>query len=101
MSGEIPKSSAALEGLYPSSLVFQGGLPTPTAINYLAAVNALVASSAPGSPFTRLPALTFSYGRALQGEPMKCWVKGDEEGVKRELMKGAKACWHAARGEVL
>ncbi|KAF9561358.1 aldolase [Agrocybe pediades] len=85
----------------PGVLFLSGGLPTQTAVKYLAAVNALIATAPQGSPFTRLPALTFSYGRALQREPMKCWAKGDEEGVKRELEKGAKACWQAARGEII
>ncbi|KAF8908980.1 hypothetical protein CPB84DRAFT_1766544 [Gymnopilus junonius] len=76
-------------------------MPSETATKYLAAVNALVLASSPSSPLSRLPALTFSYGRALQGEPMKHWCKGDEEGAKEALEKGSKACWHAARGEVL
>ncbi|KAH9480534.1 Fructose-bisphosphate aldolase 5, cytosolic [Psilocybe cubensis] len=93
--------SRAVPAAVPGILFLSGGLPSSQATQWLAAINALVLASPPTSPFTRLPPLTFSYGRALQGEPMKHWVKGDEEAAKAALVKWSKACWHAARGEVL
>ncbi|KDR82673.1 hypothetical protein GALMADRAFT_238152 [Galerina marginata CBS 339.88] len=93
--------SRCVPSAVPGVLFLSGGLPSSTATQYLAAINALVLASPPTSPFSRLPALTFSYGRALQGEPMKHWVKGDEKGTREALEKWSKACWHAARGEVL
>ncbi|CAA7261409.1 unnamed protein product [Cyclocybe aegerita] len=66
-----------------------------TATNYLAKVNQLALNSPPGSPFARLPALSFSFGRALQAEPMKHWVKGDEEATKASLVKWSKICYDA------
>ncbi|KAF8967053.1 hypothetical protein BDZ97DRAFT_1938262 [Flammula alnicola] len=73
----ISFSPAAVPGV----LFLSGGLPSVTATQYLAAVNALVLASPPTSPFSRLPALTF---------PMDAGIE-----------KWSKACWHAARGEVL
>ncbi|PPQ81276.1 hypothetical protein CVT25_015060 [Psilocybe cyanescens] len=93
--------SRAVPAAVPGVLFLSGGLASSTATQWLASINALVLASPPSSPFARLPALTFSYGRALQGEPMKHWVKGDEEAAKQALEKWSKACWHAARGEVL
>ncbi|KAF9485845.1 aldolase [Pholiota conissans] len=81
--------------------VSSGGLSSATATAYLAALNALVLTSAPTSPFKRLPPLTFSYGRAIQGEAMKLWVRGDDKGARAGITERAKACYHAARGEIL
>lgn len=77
-----------------------GGLTPALATHYLAAVNALVNSSKPPSPFTRLPSLTFSFGRALQGDALKEWVKGNEEQTKALLQKWSKVCWESTRGVV-
>jgi len=85
----------------PGVLFLSGGLPPATATRYLAAVNALVLASAPTSPFSRLPPLTFSYGRALQGEAMKIWAKGDDNGTKAKIVQMSKECSQAARGVVL
>lgn len=70
-------------------------------LQYLAALNALISAAPSNSPFTRLPVLTFSYGRTLDGDAMKYWVKGDEEGMKTAIIKWSKTCWHAARGEAM
>ncbi|KAG1751221.1 fructose-bisphosphate aldolase [Suillus lakei] len=68
-----------------------GGLSDSDAVRYLNAVN-VVANKAPAnSSFSRLPHLTFSFGRGLQGDAMQKWVKGDEA--------WAKACSLAAKGE--
>jgi len=78
-----------------------GGLAPALATRYLAAVNALVNSSQASSPFARLPCLTFSFGRALQGDALKEWVKGNEEEAKALLQKWSKVCWQSARGLTL
>ncbi|PPR01137.1 hypothetical protein CVT26_016038 [Gymnopilus dilepis] len=93
--------SRTVPSAVPGVLFLSGGMSSDTATKYLAALNALVLKSEPSSPFSRLPALTFSYGRALQGEPMKHWGKGDEAAAREALKKWSKAFWHAARGEVL
>ncbi|KAF9013396.1 aldolase [Cyathus striatus] len=93
--------SRTVSAAVPGVAFLSGGLPPAVATQYLAAVNALVNSSAPGTPFARLPRLTFSFGRALQGDALKYWVKDDEKAAKFELEKWARSCWHAARGEVI
>ncbi|KLO20293.1 aldolase [Schizopora paradoxa] len=76
-----------------------GGLPDETATEYLAHINALAKAST-GTPnaFARLPPLTFSFGRGLQGDAMSAWVKRDEKGAKEAFAKRAKACSNAAKG---
>ncbi|KIK59435.1 hypothetical protein GYMLUDRAFT_44428 [Collybiopsis luxurians FD-317 M1] len=76
-----------------------GGLPSTVAISYLSAVNALVNSSPPNSPFSRLPPLTFSYGRAIQGKALQHWARGEKDLMKATLQEACRACWKAARGE--
>uniref|UniRef100_A0A0W0FUV3 fructose-bisphosphate aldolase n=1 Tax=Moniliophthora roreri TaxID=221103 RepID=A0A0W0FUV3_MONRR len=76
-----------------------GGLSTPVALDYLSALNQLVNISPPTSPFKRLPPLSFSYGRALQGEAIKHWANKDTRSMKDSLERAAKGCWLAARGE--
>ncbi|KAF5389022.1 hypothetical protein D9757_005146 [Collybiopsis confluens] len=76
-----------------------GGLPTPVAISYLSAVNNLVNSSSSNSPFSRLPPLTFSYGRAIQGKALEHWSKGEKDSMKRAIQEACQACSKAARGE--
>jgi fructose-bisphosphate aldolase class I len=77
-----------------------GGLTPALVTHYLAALNALVNTSQAPSPFARLPSLTFSFGRALQGDALKEWVKGNEEQTKELLQKWSKICWQSARGIV-
>jgi fructose-bisphosphate aldolase class I len=74
-----------------------GGLSASTAMTYLCAVNELANKS---PVFSRLPRLSFSYGRALQGEALKHWVTGDEQGAKIAFEKQSKAYFHAAKGIV-
>lgn len=64
-------------------------------------MNAVVKKAPVGLPLSlsRLPNLTFSFGRGLQGEAMSKWVKGDEAGAKQAFEARAKACWLAAKGE--
>jgi len=85
----------------PGVVFLSGGLLPSVATSYLAALNALVNSSPPSSPFSRLPPLSFSFGRALQGEALKYWVKGDHQAMKDSLDIMSKACWQAAKGEIV
>lgn len=80
-----------------------GGLSDSDAVKYLNAVNAIVNSPTADSPlcFSRLPPLTFSFGRGLQGDAMQKWAKGDENGAKQAFEERAKTCWKAARGELV
>lgn len=80
----------------PGVLFLSGGLAPTIAVEYLTALNRLANSS---SVFSRLPRLSFSYGRALQGEALKHWVTGDEEGARKAFQKWTKACFRAAKGE--
>jgi fructose-bisphosphate aldolase class I len=83
----------------PGVMFLSGGLSSETATSWLTAVNKLVDSAPPGSAFRRLPMLTFSFGRAIQGEPMKKWVHGDEEGTRAGIADWSKKCWQAAGGK--
>jgi fructose-bisphosphate aldolase class I len=85
-----------------AGIVFlSGGLSDSDATTYLNALNVLVnhASSAAPSALSRLPPLTFSFGRGLQGNAMQKWVKGDEEGAKKAFEERARVCSAAAKGE--
>ncbi|KAF8555728.1 aldolase [Imleria badia] len=60
-----------------------GGLSDSDAVKYLSAVNAVANKAPVGSPLSRLPNLTFSFGRGLQGQATSKWVRGDETGAKQ------------------
>ena len=98
-----------------------GGLSDQTASDYLKAVNSLVDESCArilSSPvssaglnsdleskimpadyaYARLPPLTFSFGRGLQGDAMTKWVRQDEKGACDAFRERAKTCWSAVRG---
>ena len=62
-------------------------------------MNAIVNKASVGSPraLSRLPSLTFSFGRGLQVEAMSKWVAGNEVGAKQAFEVRAKAYWLAAR----
>ncbi|EJU01754.1 aldolase [Dacryopinax primogenitus] len=47
---------------------------------------------------SRLPPLTFSFGRGLQGDAMIKWVAGDKEGAQQAFAKRAEECSKAATG---
>lgn len=77
-----------------------GGLPDETASLYLARVNALVDKADAQSAYKRLPPMTFSFGRGLQGDAMRRWVKGDEEGAREAFRARAGVCSGAAKGQI-
>ncbi|KAL4063297.1 fructose-bisphosphate aldolase [Scleroderma yunnanense] len=78
-----------------------GGLSDSDSVAYLNAVNTIVNRPPVGYPLclSRLPPLSFSFGRGLQGDAMQRWVRGDETGAKVAFEERAKACFLAARGE--
>lgn len=78
-----------------------GGLSDADCVQYLNAVNTVVNNAPSNSPLclSRLPNLSFSFGRGLQGGAMQKWVRGDEAGAKAAFEERAKACFLAARGE--
>ncbi|KAG6868623.1 hypothetical protein C0993_000213 [Termitomyces sp. T159_Od127] len=63
------------------------------------AVPGVLFLSGPESPLARLQPLTFSFGRALQGDAAKSWVNGDEAGMKEAFEIRARGCWLAAQGK--
>ncbi|KAG6844658.1 hypothetical protein H0H87_005026 [Tephrocybe sp. NHM501043] len=84
----------------PGVLFLSGGLPPATATSYLNAINKLVNVASAESPVARLQPLTFSFGRALQGDAARCWVRGDEEGMREAFRKWARECWLATQGKL-
>ncbi|KAF8133745.1 fructose-bisphosphate aldolase [Boletus edulis] len=87
----------------PGVVFLSGGLSDSDAVKYLNAVNSVVNKAPVGSPLSlsRLPNLTFSFGRGLQGGAMSKWVRDDETGAKQAFEARAKACWLAAKGASL
>ncbi|KAL5512660.1 hypothetical protein ACEPAG_2926 [Sanghuangporus baumii] len=80
-----------------------GGLSDEMAPLYLQKVNEVVDkartnANAQPSPYSRLPPLSFSFGRGLQGDAMLRWVRGDEKGACEAFKARAKECWKAAKG---
>ncbi|KAH8113553.1 fructose-bisphosphate aldolase, partial [Phellopilus nigrolimitatus] len=83
-----------------------GGLPDATAAAYLQAANALLSASQDGKPegkreYARVPPLTFSFGRGLQGDAMVKWAAGDEAGARAVFRARAEELSRAAKGEPL
>ena len=77
-----------------------GGLPDETASLYLSTINTLLDSADAMSAYKRLPPLTFSFGRGLQGNAMRKWVAGDEDGAKEAFRTRASVCSAAVKGKV-
>ncbi|RDB17805.1 Fructose-bisphosphate aldolase [Hypsizygus marmoreus] len=103
--GEIARATATVLSrsvpyAVPGVVFLSGGLAPAVATSYVAAVNALVNSASETSPFSRLPPLSFSFGRALQGDAMKHWVKGDNKAMEEAFQKWSKSCSLAAKGEI-
>ncbi|THH15845.1 hypothetical protein EW146_g4697 [Bondarzewia mesenterica] len=87
-------------GHFAHDLICAGGLSDSDAALYLHKINQIVNSAKPPSAFARLPPLTFSFGRGLQGDAMQKWVRGDEKGAKEVFEERAKVCWGAAQGQL-
>lgn len=76
-----------------------GGLEDERATDYLRALNKLVDSADASNSIKRLPPLSFSFGRGLQGDAMKRWVQGDNQGAKDAFEKRAAICHAAVKGQ--
>ncbi|ETW81636.1 hypothetical protein HETIRDRAFT_317352, partial [Heterobasidion irregulare TC 32-1] len=104
-AGEIARATATtLARSVPvgvAGVVFlSGGLSDADAALYLHEINQVVNTAQPPSALARLPPLTFSFGRGLQGDAMQKWVRGDEKGAKDAFEARAKTCSSAAKGEL-
>ncbi|KZT61389.1 aldolase, partial [Calocera cornea HHB12733] len=106
-----------------AGIVFlSGGLSDAQSTLYLDAVNKLVAAGPAKEPLaataaealanskdveagvlrtlaSRLPPLTFSFGRGLQADAMTRWVAGDHKGAQEAFAKRAEECAKAAQGK--
>lgn len=76
----------------------RGGLASAVALDYLSSLNILVNNSPAPSPFSRLPPLSFSFGRAMQKDAMRLWMHGDDEAAKRALEGMSQGCYRAVKG---
>ncbi|KAF9464163.1 aldolase [Collybia nuda] len=90
----FPKNTESITDVF-----FSGGLASSVATAYLSAVNVLVNSASSASALSRLPPLSFSFGRALQGEAAQHWVKDDIKAMEEAFEKWSRACWVSAKGE--
>lgn len=81
-----------------------GGLSDAQSVQFLDAVNKV--RNGIGLPIeaagfaTRLPPLTFSFGRGLQGNAMEQWANGDEKGAQDAFAARAKICSDASKGQL-
>ena len=67
-------------------------------VSYTAALAAGMKPDPASAAYARLPPLTFSFGRGLQGDAMQRWAQGDEAGACAAFRARAKVCSAAARG---
>jgi fructose-bisphosphate aldolase, class I len=79
----------------PGIVFLSGGQGDEEAVKNLQAINETANKDRSRHPWK----LSFSYGRALQGEAMKAWAKGDIKQAKSLFVERAKSCWEASKGE--
>ncbi|KAL2392386.1 Fructose-bisphosphate aldolase C [Exophiala dermatitidis] len=90
--------SKTVPPLVPTIVFLSGGLSDADSIAYLNAINKRKQENPSAAPW----ALTFSFGRALQGAAMQEWAKGGKDNVKesqKKWVERAKWCSQAAKGE--
>ena len=80
--------------LVPTIVFLSGGLSDKDSIEYLNAIN----KHKQGNPAAAPWALTFSFGRALQGVAMKAWAEGKVEEARTKWTERAKWSGEAAAG---
>lgn len=79
-----------------ATIVFlSGGLSDKDSIEYLNAINKYKADNPSQCPW----ALTFSYGRALQGKAMQAWADGDNKDSQKKWVDRATWSGEAAEGK--
>lgn len=90
--------SKTVPPLVPTIVFLSGGLSDADSIAYLNAINKRKLENPNAAPW----ALTFSFGRALQGVAMKVWADGGKDAIKEsqsQWVKRAEWCSQAAKGE--
>lgn len=81
--------------LVPTIVFLSGGFSDADSIQYLNAINKRKQQTPNAAPW----ALTFSFGRALQGVAMKAWSEGDVKGAQEKWVDRAKWSGEAAVGK--
>ena len=81
--------------LIPTIVFLSGGLSDKDSIEYLNAINKYKQKNPGQCPWT----LTFSYGRALQGEAMQAWANGDSKDSQKKWVDRATWSGQAAEGK--
>ncbi|TIA90564.1 hypothetical protein E3P99_01509 [Wallemia hederae] len=79
----------------PGVVFLSGGLSDKDSTAFLSAINKY--SSANN---VRLPPLTFSFGRGLQGDAMEKWTRKDFQGAQEAFNKRAQECSKASIGQL-
>lgn len=87
--------SKTVPPLVPTIVFLSGGFSDQTSIEYLNAINKKKQSNVSAAPW----ALTFSFGRALQGVAMQAWADGKLEDAQTKWVDRAKWSGAAAEGK--
>jgi fructose-bisphosphate aldolase class I len=87
--------SKTVPPLVPTIVFLSGGFSDADSIQYLSAINKRKQQSPSAAPW----ALTFSFGRALQGVAMKAWSDGSVEKSQSAWVDRAKWSGEAAEGK--
>lgn len=87
--------SKTVPPLVPTIVFLSGGLSDADSIGYLNAINQRKAQNRNAAPW----ALTFSFGRALQGAAMQAWADGDVGEAQKRWVERATWSGQAALGE--
>lgn len=87
--------SKTVPPLIPTIVFLSGGLSDKDSIQYLNAINKFKQKNPAMCPW----ALTFSYGRALQGVAMQAWADGDNKGSQKKWVDRATWSGEAAEGK--
>lgn len=87
--------SKTVPPMVPTIVFLSGGMSDADSIECLNAINKLKQKDAGAAPW----ALTFSFGRALQGVAMKAWAGGDVQDSQKKWAERAQWCGEAAVGK--
>ncbi|TIA70386.1 hypothetical protein E3P92_02819 [Wallemia ichthyophaga] len=79
----------------PGVVFLSGGLSDGDSVAFLSAVNKYAKKEN-----IRLPPLTFSFGRGLQGDAMEKWTRKDFKGAQEAFNKRAQECSRASLGRI-
>ncbi|KAK9894069.1 fructose-bisphosphate aldolase class-I [Cystobasidium minutum MCA 4210] len=87
--------SKTVPPLVPTIVFLSGGFSDSESISYLNSINKVKQANPNRAPW----ALTFSFGRALQGVAMKAWAKGDIKDAQTKWVDRAKWSSAASQGK--